>query len=407
MSKSARSILLLILLIAFALRMGLALYQSPKLDQLPDQREYLSLAQNLRERHSLFFVDPRFDQQVYAYRMPGYPLFLAIKPTALPWVLSARIAQSVLDLSTIFAVFLIARHLSGSVATALIAAGLIAINPFFVYFTSLILSETLFAALLAWGTYFFVRRLWLHGVIFFIAACYVRSTGLLLLPAMAFAAGLNPGQTAAYRLSDALRRGLFSMLLATAAMLVCLVPWVWRNHNLLGVRVWTTTNSGVTLYDGFHAGATGASDQRFTMGMPQLRSMNEVQRSDYLTGLAKRWIEDDGSALPALTARKLLRGWSPLPLSNDFARPVYQLVSVTYALPFDVFCVIGLFSRQLNRRAKLLLTMPALVVTLAQAITVGSIRYRMPAEASLAVLAGVGLTAVIAKIRMTKFEAVE
>jgi hypothetical protein len=44
--------------------------------------------------------------------------------------------------------------------------------------------------------------------------------------------------------------------------------------------------------------------------------------------------------------------------------------------------------------------MPALVVTLAQVLTVGSIRYRMPAEATLAVLAGVGVT----EIRMTKPE---
>ncbi len=399
MSKSAGSILSLILLLAFVLRIGLAFHQSTSLDQLPDQREYLSLAQNLREHHSLFFTDPRFDQKVYAYRLPGYPLFLALKPTALPWVLSARIAQSLLDLSTILAIFLITRQLTHSVPAAITAAGILAINPFFVYFTSLILSETLFAALLAWGTWFFVRRRWFPGVVLFIAACYVRSTGLLLLPAMAFAVGLNTGQSAAYRLSDYLRRGLISMLLAMVILLISLLPWVWRNHNLLGVNVWTTTNSGMTLYDGFHAGANGSSDQRFTSEMPELRSMNELERSDYLSRKATQWSLEHWKALPALTAKKLLRGWSPVPLSRDFARLVYRWISVSYALPFDLLCLVGLFSRRLNRRAKLLLTMPALVVTLGQAMTVGSIRYRMPAEATLAVLAGVGMVEVAGKFR--------
>jgi hypothetical protein len=398
-SKSAVSILGMILLTAFAVRVGLALHQSTDLDQLPDQREYLSLAQNLREQHSLYFIDPRFDQKLYAYRLPGYPLFLAFKPAALPWILYARIAQSLLDLSTILAVFLSARQLTRSVPIGLAAAGILAINPFFVYFTSLLLSETLFAALLAWGTWFFLRRFWVAGVIFFIGACYVRSTGLLLLPAMAFAAGLNPGETTAYRLSVQLRRGILAALVTTAVMLLCLLPWVWRNHNIVGANVWTTTNRGITLYDGFHAGATGASDQRFVTEMPQLRSMNEVQRSDVLAHLARQWIERHYAAIPALTARKLLRGWSPIPLSREFARPVYRWISVSYALPFDVLCIVGLFSRRLNRRAKLLLTMPALVVTLGQVMTVGSIRYRMPAEATLAVLVGVGVVETVQKVR--------
>jgi hypothetical protein len=197
---------------------------------------------------------------------------------------------------------------------------------------------------------------------------------------------------------------VFCTLLASPLMLVSLLPWVWRNHNLLGANVWTTTNSGITLCDGFHAGANGSSDQRFITEMPQLRSMNEVQRSDYLAHMAKQWILEHWTAIPALTAKKLLRGWSPVPLSREFARPVYRWISVSYALPFDFVCLIGLLSRRLNIRAKLLLTMPAIVVTLGQALTVGSIRYRMPAEATLAVMAGVGVVEIVEKARAVKIE---
>lgn len=381
------------------MRIGLALRQPVNLDQLPDQREYLSLAQNLRDQHSLFFIDPRFDQKVYAYRMPGYPAFLALIPAKLPWVLTARIVQILLDLSTIFAIALTAQRAGGSSAVAVTAAALIAINPFYNYFTSLILSETLFAALLAWGIYCFVRRMSWLAVLLLIAACYVRPTGLPLLPALALvAAPANHYKATAYRITSHLRQAV----LASAAMFVCLAPWAWRNHNILGVSVWTTTNGGITSYDGFHPGASGGSDQQFVGGMPQLRSMNELQRSEYLAGQARKWIGGHWSEIPALTARKILRGWSPLPLSREFGRPIYRAISVCYELPFDLFCLVGFFSPRLPRQVKMLLTTPAIVVTLAQAITVGSIRYRMPAEAPLALVAAVGLLDIFGMMKAAK-----
>lgn len=221
---------------------------------------------------------------------------------------------------------------------------------------------------------------------------------------MVFVTELNNTRPPAYRLSAIAGRCLLPTLFALLALLVCLTPWAWRNHNLLGTAIWTATNSGITLYDGFNPHATGASDQRFVTDIPLLRSINEVDRSDYLTRQSGHWITQHVAALPALTARKVLRGWSPLPLSRDFGRPVYRWISVSYAVPFDILTVVGLFSQRLTRRAKLLIVTPALAVTLAQAITVGSIRYRMPAEAPLAVLVGVGAVDAMQKVRKTKIE---
>ena len=146
----------------------------------------------------------------------------------------------------------------------------------------------------------------------------------------------------------------------------------------------------MTLYDGFHAGATGASDQRFLNAMPDLRPMTEVDRSAALSAAARRWAVDHPGELPALSVRKAARGWSPVPLSAEFGRPAYRWVSAAYAVPFDLLCVVGLCSRRLTRSSKVLLLMPAVAVTVAQVMSVGSIRYRLPAEATLAVLAAVG-----------------
>jgi hypothetical protein len=48
-------------------------------------------------------------------------------------------------------------------------------------------------------------------------------------------------------------------------------PWAMRNHRVVGAWVWTSTNGGITRYDGFNPDATGASDQSFVAAMPQLR----------------------------------------------------------------------------------------------------------------------------------------
>lgn len=280
-----------------------------------------------------------------------------------------------------------------------VAAALVAFNPFYIYFSSLILSETLFATLLIWAIVCIVHRKVAIAAALLIADCYVRPTGLLLLPILMML-GPNPATAGSYRLSTALLRAMLSLV----ALSLCLLPWAIRNHQVLGTFLWTTTNDGVTQYDGFHSGATGASDQRFIADHPELLSMNELERSRFLSAQSRKWIENNPAQLTGLTLQKILRGWSPMPLSREFGSPVHQLISVSYELPMDVLCLIGLFSKRLSPRAKMLIIAPAIMVTLGQAMTVGSIRYRMPAEAPLAVLAAVGSTGVLAKIRMAKFE---
>ena len=53
-----------------------------------------------------------------------------------------------------------------------------------------------------------------------------------------------------------------------------------------------------------------------------------------------------------------------------------------------------LLSRQLTRRAKLMLLAPAAYFTIVHALSVGSLRYRVPVEPELAVIAGSGAAAI-------------
>src|SRR5690349_12206590 len=67
-----------LLAIALVLRLTWGFIHGEQIDaRLPDQNEYLQLAENLQKGYGLNFYDNRFIQSVYAYRMPGYPLFIA------------------------------------------------------------------------------------------------------------------------------------------------------------------------------------------------------------------------------------------------------------------------------------------------------------------------------------------
>ena len=406
--KSNR-ILLVILLVALALRVGWAVTRPVSraaIEILPDQQEYLSLGGSLL--HGRYeFLDRRFDDTVRAFRMPGYPAFLALFGAN---VRAARVGQALLDTGTVLAIYLLAgpltRGRSGS--APLLAAALVACNPFLIYFTGLVLSETLFTAMLVWGMFLLVKGnggrggsrvstlVWLGGAVVLGISVLVRPSAVGLPLALGVCSVfLNRGRPRTYQSSrqrpgPAEARGAWPLpVLATMLFIVLLIllPWAIRNRLVLGQWVWLDTNSGFTLYDGYNPDATGASDQTFVNREPELQSLGEVDRSIYLTKKAIRYARSHVSNDLYLAVVKLVRTWSPAPLSAVFGKPGYQVIAVLYEAPFQILLILGLLRGKLPRSAKVFLIAPAIYLSTVHALTVGSLRYRIPVEPALAIVA--------------------
>jgi 4-amino-4-deoxy-L-arabinose transferase-like glycosyltransferase len=397
-TQTREKILLAIILAgALAIRLTWDLRQPndpSSLTNLPDQTEYLELGQHLHDGQGLWFPDPRFLQPVYAYRTPGYPALIAICQ-ANPRIV--RIAQSLLDVSTILAIFLLAKKFLQN-NSPLLAAIIVAINPFLIFFTGLILSETLFTAMLSWGMVLLIfaggpwprdrsrLALWLSGAILLVLSLLVRP-GAFLLPIFltASAAIVAPGDRPRLPLPIAA-----TILLLTG---IILFPWAARNRLQLKEWIWTTTNAGITRYDGFNPDATGASNQSFVKGMPFLQDMTEPARSRYFLDKADVWMRENPWQAARLAVVKVVRTWSPIPLSDQYgSRYVYVLVGLCFSLPLDLLLLVGLKRKSLAGTVKMFLLIPALYFTVAAALSVGSLRYLLPAQPPMAILAASALS---------------
>ena len=404
-ARPVRFRLTILLAAALAVRLAWAIAQpvtDGAIDRLPDQAEYLALGRNLLHGQGLKFFDPRFAEEVWAFRTPGYPLLVAACGGS---VRTVRVAQAFLDTSTVLAIYLLARRWLRSGAS-LVAAGVVAVNPFLIYFTGLILTETLFTAMLAWGMVLLLGRadtetnrstavgwggtfLWLTGVLLLVLSILVRQSAIALpLVLVVVAALVNRRQGAPYHRRWPLPVGATVVLLT----LLALLPWAWRNYRVLGRWVWTTTNGGITLYDGLNPDATGASDQSFVRSMPQLRAMGEVGRSEYLSDLATQFARQQKRRAVELAGLKAARTWSPVPLSQEYGDWKYRAVGLLYTLPLYLAVLLGLLrgggsGPALPPAAKVFLLLPAIYFTAVHMISVGSLRYRVPSEPPMAVIA--------------------
>lgn len=389
-----------ILLLALGLRLGWCLTRpvnDAAIDILPDQRDYLSLAQNLLNGRGLQFYDVRFSQTVWAFRTPGYPLFLAACGAN---IRAARAVQALLDSSTVGAVFLLAEWVTVPRyrrRISLAGAALVAANPFLVYFTGLILSETLFTAMVVWGMVLLLQgsgsrgkiALWACGGGLLALSVLVRPSAIALPIVLAFFAPIigNTGQRGLAGGAPPLRAVFRSALIMVLLIVLSLLPWGYRNHRVLGRWVWLDTNGGFTLYDGFNPTATGGSDQRFIRQLPELKRMTEVDRSNYLWHKALAYARGHPRRVLQLACVKLARTWSPMPLSSEYSRPIYRLIALTFALPLDVWIMLGLWWGALPRTTKVFLILPAIYFSIVHAFTVGSLRYRVPADPPMAIVA--------------------
>ncbi|CAN5735911.1 hypothetical protein BH23PLA1_BH23PLA1_32650 [soil metagenome] len=416
-SWSRRAALPAILVLGLLLRVlasgALQLYaiQKQVLDVFGDTRIYWYLAGTIRAGSA--YVVAQWEVPHYSLRTPGYPLFLAACQTLFgpENTLAPRLIQAVLGAACAWLAYrLVARVLQVPAdrrtgwTVPTIAAVLVAIEPFTVGMSALLLSEGLFVPwmLLALGGH---AALWTTPA----------SQAPRAWAGIALGTGLAHGSAILVRPSWALfvpllllawivlqRRGrtLRAAAIVTLGVVLMMAPWWMRNAQVHGRFVPTALWVGASLYDGLSPEATGASDMDF-LDDPTVRVLSEVEKDREWTRRSLAFARENPLRVLELAAIKAARFWSPWPNAEELDLPGLSIVSALATLPIFALLLVGLWDRRRDLRALILLAGPLLYFLLLHMVFVSSIRYRLPGMVPALGLAAVGLVRLVGRDRRT------
>lgn len=332
-----------------------------------------------------------------AWEMPltatVFGMFYRLCPSELPPLLAIRCFQSFLLVVQSWLLFSIASRLFAQTWPAVLAAAALSFYPFFIFYQGLLLSETLFNTFLL-GMFWALYR-WrsagcrldgrLVAVMALAAAATYTKASLTFLPPLLAAA------TAWAALS---RWRAAATVLATAAALYAgmLAPWWLRNYTVFHAFVPLSTSSSLNLYvgnnTGNHSGGNDWGADTDNAEMQRIQAIpDELVRQRAFRDAALTFIRQHPGRFVDLFLKRLVRFWNVVPNAESYKQGMYQLISAVTFGPLLALSLAGLWV--LRSRWRLLLPLYLLLIyfTLLHSITIASLRYRLPLEAPLILLA--------------------
>ncbi|MDR3111224.1 MAG: glycosyltransferase family 39 protein [Planctomycetaceae bacterium] len=401
--KPNRIVLLLILLTAFALRIGAAVYWQERVVAsnyvffFGDSDTYWQLAASLAHGQAYQYGDAG---EFRIFRMPGYPLILVPLfwlfelSGQIPPVFSARIVSVLFGVATVFAVTLPTRQLFDDKRIANVAAAFVAFAPLQIVSSVLVLSEAPFGFFMLLQIDCWLRTIRtgkrryaiLLGVL--TAVCvFIRPGWLLFLP---FAAVLHLLVTTFADKRCNLRL-VTNYAMVTLVFVVAMSAWWIRNYEITGRFVPTTLQTGASLYDGWRPDADGSSDMRFVeefrKKFPVQSPTYEYDVDDSMKAAAMELAKENPTRIAKLAVTKFVRIWNIIPNEPSFSKPAVRLILAITYLPIIIAAFVGTFRLKIPFATTTILWLPAIYITLLHTIFVASIRYRTPAMLCLAILA--------------------
>jgi len=351
--------------------------------RFPDEERFLNEARSLLEE-GVFRANGE-----YAHDMPLTGFFLAfgllLTGGSIPGVKLLMISVSAV---TIWLIGILAYRIYPGRHAMLIAVVVSAVYPFFIFYSSLLLSETIF---MFFVVAFFVQiasnngeGYWKSGLIAGMAHL-TRPTMFYFLPVV--------------WIWDYLLRGIStrSVIVAALGFTILVIPWAARNAYTLGEFHLTTAGSGQVLWEGNNpwnttGGVSGtfSQDEEYLDDLPS--GLNELEADEWKKKKALEFIQENPERFLRLSMQRFIRFWNLWPNSEEYQEQKYKIVSI---LSFSSVLVLSMVSLVVLRsRIRLLGLLLAFILyyTLIHVITIGSIRYRLPLEPILIALASAGVS---------------
>ena len=378
--KRNHKILFLILVISVIIRISYVLVLEGKL-YFPDSARYDRIASELLTGNGFSS----------ASTAPLYPIFLSFIYRFFGHsFLMVRIIQSVIGSASILMIYLIARE-TFSEKAGLIAGSISAVYPFFIFFTGLLLTETLFIFLLLCLIFFLrkmtIRLQWNYAVCTGIFA----GLSILIKPVMLyFLLFALIIVMAVYR--DRRKKLLINAILVLIITGSILMPWAWSNHKRTGEFIFLTTSGGLTFYESNNPLADGGPGLEKIVRTEEMENMNEIELDKHFKQQAILFIKNNPRRFIELAVIKLRRFWSPVPNAGSYRSMKYKLISIFSFCPVILLAVWGMIAWRKQWKYLLFLYLPVVFFGLLHMVMLGSVRYRIPVMPFMIVLAAGGIS---------------
>ena len=281
----------------------------------PDEHRFWHLTQ------SLAGGGPYEWEGYVAHDMPFTALLLALvlKLTG-TGLIGAKVCIAVMSSVTIYVVGRIALMFDDSKLTTMLAGMAAAVYPFFVFYSTLVLSETLFLLLIS---LFFLLILESNDRSFVLAGL-VAGLAHLTRPTLTYFLPV------AFVWSRLRARIQWKHLLISAALFfVAILPWGVRNIGAIGSFHLTTANSGHVLWEGNNpfntTGGVAGGDLRYLEEMPE--GLDELGQDRWQREQALAFIKGDPGRFARLALKKFVRFWNIWPNAPGFDRGIYRWIA--------------------------------------------------------------------------------
>jgi 4-amino-4-deoxy-L-arabinose transferase-like glycosyltransferase len=287
-------------LLALGLLLRLAYLLAVPPQQLSDSLDLTTLARNLLEGRG--YRQPRGEHELLAFRPPGYPLALAATMGLVGdrWWTPALLNMFCYGLASAM-LFDLGRRLQG-LLPGLFAVAALAVWPSGVMISGRALTEWLSLTLLLMTFWCLVRgrgetrwRWWLLAGVSLGLGALVRPPVLLLPGLLILLALLEPGQR---------RQRLQFALLTTLVAAACVLPWTWRNYQVLNAFVPISTNGGDNFYRANNGIASGGFEPYGEKSFEHLLP-DEVAWNKATMAAGTQWVRENPLRFARLAVRKL------------------------------------------------------------------------------------------------------
>jgi len=360
------------------LRLGFVVFSGAELT-FPDEFRFVEEAYSLLGGTGL-----QFDGK-YGHDMP----LTAVLVAAVLYVSDGSLwaVKSLMVMLSTFTVYLIARIsyvLSRDNVAALVAGSVSALYPFFIFYSALVLSETIFICFLVlyFLSVFNRNQNPKKQALFAGFAHLTRPTLIYFLPVVWVWQLL-------YKKLD-----VRQIIVVAVVFGIIVLPWVFRNYMIFESFVPSTTSSGHILWEGNNpwnttGGVSGTFHDKSSWLTVVPEGLSELEEDEWKKSQAIAFIKQNPHVFVENGVKKALRLWSLWPNASEFQTPFYKAISIFSFGSVLALSVLGCILLTWLRREVMLIVLFAGYVTVLQILTLGSIRYRLPLEPLLIVIASI------------------